>query len=176
MIAAKDIANALDEDRSKDNVLRIIQAIEKQGTDYREFFQIVHEQPASKCWRMTWMLSSLVERNPKIGNEIQELVWKQLKPCEHQGMQRDLWRTLTFVDISEELSGSVYDFACNVIASAHYPVAVRVHAMQCAFNIAKPWPELRDELKMILDSLGPEESVGTRNRAGKLSARLARIK
>ena len=87
-------------------------------------------------------------------------------------MQRDLWRAFTFITIDEDLEGEVYDSAVKTTSNAALPIAPRAHAMLCAVNIAMHYPELSEEMLLVLSSFPQEESPGLRNRAKNLSAKL----
>lgn len=172
MISPKDIATSLEGDRSKANMLRCVAAMEKLGIDFEAFFKEVRSQSEPVCWYLTWLLSHFIEHYPALGTSIQHHVWDLLKTTAHKGMQRDLWRSLSFIHVSEELSGEIYDAACLIIPSTQQPIAVRAHAMFTARNIALPYPELCDELALILSELHHSESAGIRSRSRNILAAL----
>ena len=80
-------------------------------------------------------------------------------------MLRDIWRSWSFLVVHEELEGDVFDRAMRIIPSQMHPVAVRVHAMKTAHNIAKNYLEIAEELIMILEDLDHDESSGIRARS-----------
>lgn len=172
MLDPKKIADALTTDRSKDSVLRILQSIEKEGLDFHQFFRYLPELSFPLRWYMTWVLTHYIERNKSIGNQNQEAIWTELKTNNHPSMQRDLWRSMTFIDVDDKFSGEVYDAAVKTLMSVSNPIAVRAHAMYCAANIAQPFPELSRELALILADFNQDDSAGLRARAKNLSRKL----
>ena len=162
------LADILEVDRSKQRISELILQLEKEGFAFGEFFEVLPTIKLPVRWYLCWMLTHYVERNPDHGTTHQNLIWETLKACNNDSMRRDLWRTLTFIQISEDLSGEIYDKALSTITSQNYPIAVRAHAMYVAGNIAKPYPELRNELLLILKDFDQEESAGIRSRARNL--------
>jgi hypothetical protein len=174
MVEPQFIADALTEERSKASVNRVIHVLEKEGLDFAQFFDFLSNTPFPLRWYMTWVLTHYIEQNPDIGNKNQQLIWKELKTNDNQSMLRDLWRSMTFIEIDEELAGDVYDAAVKTLMSAKNAIAVRAHAMYCAANIAKPYSELCHELILLLEEFKLEESAGLKARAQNLSKQLSR--
>ena len=165
MISPREIAEFLTLNRSKANINKLIASIEKEGLDFNAFFSEVQHQKQPIRWYMTWLLTHYVEANKEMGSSIQTLIWNQLKATTNQSMLRDLWRCMSHIDVNEEISGEVYDQATRVFTSQKHAIAVRAHALECACYIAKPYPELREEMKLFLKPLKEDESPGMRSKA-----------
>ena len=165
MISAAEIAKELTENRSKQRVNKLVTRIEKEGIDFKEFFEEVDQQSHPTRWYMTWLLTHFVESNPEIGTEQQVLIWNLLKDCTNQSMLRDLWRCMSHIEVNDDISGEVYERAIKTFSSQKQAIAVRGHSLECACNIAKPYPELRDELTMLMRVLLNDESAGIRSKA-----------
>jgi len=159
------MAASLADDRTKKNMLYQVEQMHRSGIDLRAYLDEVRRQPLPVKWYLTWTLSHFLERYPEQGAHAEQQVWEFLRSCGHEGMQRDLWRCLSFMDIGDDLSGEIYNCATAAIVSVKKPIAVRVHAMTVAYRIARPYPELMDELYMLLETLKNEESPGIRTRS-----------
>ncbi len=166
--SAQEIIDSLIADRSKENVSHWVKKVHQQQFCLKNLFPILENIPNKDAWKVTWMLSHYAEQYPSKAANLQDHVWSIYQEREHEGMHRDCWRFFSFISISEELSGTVYNEAIQVITSANQPIAVRAHAMLAAYNIAQPYQELKQELTTVLLSLRNEESAGIRSRSKNL--------
>ena len=151
---------------------QLILKLEKDGFDFHDFFEVLPSIEFPTRWYMTWMLTHYVERNKEEGTAHQGLIWNVLTQCDNQSMLRDLWRTMSLIEVNEELAGEVYDAATKATMSSINAIAVRAHSMFTAANIAMPYPELRSELILILKGFNEDTSAGLRARARNLSKKL----
>lgn len=91
----------------------------------------------------------------------------------HPAIPRNILRGLTFLSIPEDEQGEWLDLCFGYLQDPKQPVAIRVHAMQVAFNLSQPYPELQQELHMIITAHVSEGSAGFKSRAKKLLKNLA---
>ena len=164
-LSPRELADSLASDRTTPNVARWAGLVAREGIDFEGFFDEMRRRKLPVKWYMTWMLSRSVERNRPDGARAQRLIWQMLADCENASMQRELWRALSFVEIDDDIAGEVFDAAIEIAASPRQPIAVRVHAISTARNIALPYAELRRELRLTLEATGREESPGIRARS-----------
>ncbi len=175
MISPSQIDRLLLANRSKSSIESMVRSIETEGLDFQEFFKYIEDVPNNRKWHFTWLLTHLIESNPEVNTADQKLLFEYLKKTSIKGVKRDLWRSLTFIDINEAISGEVFNLGLNVIRSQNESIAARAHAMLVLTNIAKPYNELCDELLMVFKSLKNDESAGVRSRVKNLSKRLERL-
>ena len=166
MLDCTTIFESLMADRSKQNIAHWVNKMIREGFDPVAFMVQFHAHEPSKSWKLTWLLSHYIEASKD--DSFQLDIWQVLKTTEHQGIQRDLWRAFSFISINESIAGEVYDKALGLIHSQLYAIAVRAHAMQCAFNIAQTYPELKEELALVLKGISSEDSAGIRSRTKRL--------
>lgn len=176
MLSTNDIAQALAEDRSKASVMRQVDRMQKEAIDLAVYIQEVPSFDFPIRWYLTWTLSHFTEQNKSLSPEALTKLWELLKTCEHSGMQRDLWRALSFVEIPEDLSAEIFDSALSAMRSPKNAIAVRAHSMFVAFNIAKPYRELRLELAQTLETIEQQnDSAGLYARAKNLRKKLEKL-
>lgn len=174
MLRPEDIRRALNEDRSKAAVDRLVVRMQREGVDLTVLIASALELGEPENWRHIWLISHFVERNPDEGTREQMAIWSAINATSHQGMLRDLWRSLTFIALHDELSAAVYDEAMRVTRSEKYALAVRAHAMLVAFQIALPYPELSLELAMVLKDLCESHSPAIASRSKNLLRKIER--
>lgn len=159
MMQIHEISEALSKNRSKKAVSRLVERMAKEGANIGELLQHIDRVPLPLKWHLTWALNHYVEQYPVLNHRQQVQVWNMLCLTRHEGIMRDLWRILSFISIDDEISGAVYDKALLLIRNTSMPVAIRVYAMQAAFNIAHAFPELLAELSETLMPLKNEEAA-----------------
>lgn len=174
MLSPAAIADSLARDRSSKNMMLLVGQMQRVGIDLREYVEEIRRQPLPVKWYLTWALSHYVEQNPEAGTREQHLLWEFMQSCDHEGMQRDLWRCLAFMDIGDDLSGVVYTRAIQVITSVKHPIAVRALAMLVAYHIARGYHELLGELDMVLEPLKEDEGKGVRSRSMRIRQWIAK--
>lgn len=163
-MTCKELAHRLSEDRSKASVNKLINEVLTQGLDWENFWNLNEETKLPTKWYMTWWLANYAEHDPIAIARQQDRLWTKLQDLDHEGMRRDLWKVLTKIKLHDELAGLAFDKALKTIASQKHAVAVRAYAMEVALNVALSYPELANEVIMILESLSPEEQASIKAR------------
>ncbi|MEX2595685.1 MAG: hypothetical protein WEC59_02060 [Salibacteraceae bacterium] len=175
MIDPIAIAEDLKKNRSKERVAHWVTQMAKEHFVVDDFVAAIKTLPHPSNWYLSWVMSHYFSSFPHLGAKGQLNLWELLKTTQHPSVQRDLWKTLSVLNIDEEISGYVYDHAIRIIPSPIYAIAARAHAIQAAFNIAKPYPELRHELALLLRSIPEAESSGIKARAKNMLLELKKL-
>ncbi|MEL6654047.1 MAG: hypothetical protein AAFQ87_24905, partial [Bacteroidota bacterium] len=81
---------------------------------------------------------------------------------------------LSRIAVDEEIEGELYDLAIEKVGNPQVDVAIRVHCMEIAWNIAKPWAELREELRLVIEGHFEDGSAGFKSRGKKILQRIAK--
>lgn len=174
MIAAREIAESLLEDRTKKNVNRLLDRMDVIGVDLYDFLDEVDARPMPVKWYLTWTLTHYFERNPIQDLTLQKALWERTIQNDNPSIDRDYWRAWSFINVNEEIAGEIYESAVVKIMSSKVALAVRAHAMLCAYRIAEPYPELCSELLSILEGLKQDEAPAICSRSRNLSKKLER--
>ncbi|MES2763545.1 MAG: hypothetical protein V4677_15125 [Bacteroidota bacterium] len=85
----------------------------------------------------------------------------------HNGVIRNTLRLFQNHSVPKKTESFMLDKCFGYIKSPSEAIAVRAFAMTVAFNTCKPYPELIEELKMLLDHINENEtgaSAGLRGR------------
>ena len=83
-------------------------------------------------------------------------------------MKRNTVRVLQDVKIPENMHGILTDICFQYLQNPSEAIAIKVFSMTIIHNLTKQYPELKEELKFILEEQIPFQSVGFRSRAGKI--------
>lgn len=90
------------------------------------------------------------------------------KPEILPGIKRNILRVLQYQEIPEEFEGEVLDRTFALLEDTGQPVAIRVFSMQVVYNLSTKYPEIKPELKTIIEASLPYASAGFKSRAGKI--------
>ena len=155
--------------RSKDQVEKLIRWI---GTDTRRFAQLMKlflhgDQDVSR--RSAWVVGHCCERNPKLaGPWLKTMIKKMQEPNIHSAIQRNVMRTLQYVEIPRSLKGTVANLCFNFISDPKTAIAPQAFAMTVISNIAKKEPNLMKELQVLVHQMHPYGTPAFRARAKKI--------
>ncbi len=90
----------------------------------------------------------------------------------HPSVPRNVMRffsELPLAEVAEEDQGALLDLAFRLTESQTEPVAIRVFAMTVVANFCKIYPELKDELRGIIElTIAEGTTPGFRSRGGKI--------
>lgn len=116
-----------------------------------EFFDCVFNDNQLISQRSAWVLRFLAEANPSILQPyISQLVSNLSKP-NHDAVIRNTLSVLEKVDYPEDLLGKIFDTSIQFLQNASMPHAIRAFAMTCALKVVLRFPELKNELKTIVE-------------------------
>lgn len=82
--------------------------------------------------------------------------------------KRNTVRVLQDVKIPENMHGILTDICFQYLQNPSEAIAIKVFSMTIIHNLTKQYPELKEELKFILEEQIPFQSAGFRSRAGKI--------
>ncbi len=156
---------ALLAENSKANIEKIVKAIGNDSEKFKELIHLIFNAEEKAKQRASWVMGYCVINHPELVKPyLKNLIALLNKPV-HNALKRNVVRFLQFIDIPEDFQGSVFDTCIKLILNPKEAIAVRAFSMTVCANIAKGYPELKEEVKNILIHLAPEESAGIKSRA-----------
>ena len=93
-------------------------------------------------------------------------------PGLHDAVKRNTVRILQFITIPRSLQGQAAAICFDLFQNTEEPVAVRVFSMSVLARIAHDQPELKSELKILIEDHLPYASAGFLSRARKVLKQL----
>lgn len=160
-------------EHSRNHALQIASFIGNDSEKFAELMKLFLNSSYRLNQRSSMTVSLCVERNPKLFNPFIEPVLLNLKGKVPDAVVRNTLRILQFVDIPEENAGLAADICFSFLESSKTPVAIKVFSMTVLFNIAKKEPDLKNELKMLVEDQLPYASAGFKNRGKKILKSIA---
>jgi hypothetical protein len=167
-----DIKKELLKGHSKALTDKIVSFIGADQARFNTLIAIFLEGPYRVTQRAAWPLSYCVRNHPFLISRHYGSVLKILtKPGIHDAVKRNIMRLLQFVEIPTRYQGQVIEH-CFHLMDPKEPVAVRVFAMTVLANLATQYPDLKKELKLLIEDQLPFGSSAYLSRSKKILRQL----
>ena len=170
-----NLRQAILKDYSKKHALQLAEYIGENTKRFDELMQLFFNGTHQITQRSAWVVGICYDKNPSlITPYLKELVMN-LRNEVHDAVKRNSVRILQNVDLPEELLGETADVCFHLLSSRVEPVAVKVFSMTVLLNIVKKVPELKNELKIVIEDQLPYGSAGFLSRGKKTLKALEKI-
>lgn len=165
-----DVREQLLFEHSKDNADLIAGWI---GSDAKRFAQLMDlflNDEYRIVQRAAYSVSKVADNHPQlILPYLDAMVSSMMDKGLHIAVKRNVLRILQDTDIPEHLHGDIMNTCFNTLVNVSEPIAVRVFSMTVLDNLAKHYPEIRQELNIIIEEeLERGASAGFRSRAKRI--------
>jgi hypothetical protein len=155
---------------SKANTERVAKLIDQDEELFRKliriYFDMVDIELAKKA---AWILSHSIRQYPYLINPyIKKLIKYIDKPGQHDAIKRNGLKALELTTIPEKHYGPLADICFRFVMSGKEPIAIKAYSIGILDKIGDEIPEIRQELKLVLQDLMPYESAGFQSRARKV--------
>ncbi len=118
--------------------------------------------------RASWIVRYVAEQQPEwISSYMQQM----LEYCQHpvpDAVKRNIMRVLQNIEIPNKLQGLAATVCFQLLASQQEPVAVKVFSMTVLANITKVEPDLKDELRVLINEQMELESAAFKSRGNRI--------
>lgn len=167
-----DLRSELLKEHSRKQSEKIAQWIGNDPERFAAFMQLFMEDEYRVVQRAAGVLSVVAEKHYDLAApHLPAMVKKMSEPGVHVAVKRNVVRILQLVEIPEKLHGDVMNACFNLLADVKETIAVRVFAMTVLANLAGTYPDIKQELRAIIeDELSHQPSAGFKARAKKLLA------
>jgi len=152
-------------------IVRWIGNNEKRFAELMNMFFAADERTALRC---IWIISMCAEAHPVVIRPwLSKLVKLTSKKDTHDSVKRNIVRTLQFVDIPRALQGTVANLCFEFLQDIKAPIALKAFSMTVLANIAKHEPDLKQEIKLVIEQMLPYGSAGILSRGRKILKQLS---
>lgn len=167
-----DIKKELLKGHSKAITHRIIRYVGTDKARFKALVDVFLEGPHRITQRAAWPLSYCVRNHPPLLEKHYKSILGMLdKDGIHDGVKRNIVRLLQFVDIPTRYQGQVIE-QCFRLMEPQEPIAVRVFAMTVIANLSKQHPDLKTELKLVIEDQLPFGTPAYLSRSKKILKQL----
>jgi len=168
-----NLVQTLAKEHSRAQCDRIVKYIGEDPGRFNELVQTFLAGPYRITQRAAWPLRYCVEYHPQLIRPHLKAIIRNLKrPGLHDAVKRNTVRILQFIPIPRSLQGQAAAICFDLFRSPKEPVAVRVFSMSVLARITDDQPELKSELKILIEDQLPYASAGFLSRARKVLKQL----
>jgi hypothetical protein len=122
--------------------------------------------------RAAWAMSIITDKKPRLLMPHETRLIEAFDNFGHTALHRSVLRYFASVEISEKKMGRLLDLCYKYLLDNKMPPAVKVHAMQIIYNISEKEPDLKEELKLTLESIIDEGVPAIKSRGGQILKKL----
>lgn len=154
-------------EHSKKNCDKIVSWVGADHKRFEELFQLFLNDEYRVIQRAAWPLSCCAISHPSlIEKKLDKLLENLRKPGLHTAVKRNTFRLLQHINIPQLHEGDVMDICFDYLESPDETVAVKAFALNTLSKLAKKYPEIVPEVKLLI-----EDQVDHQSPAFKVSAR-----
>lgn len=156
-------------EHSKANCSRIVKWVGADQKRFDELFNLFLNDEYRVVQRAAWPISYCVEAHPElIKKHFTKLIKAMEKPGVHDSVKRNGLRLLQYVDIPKKFHGQLMDVCFRYFSSPTEAIAIKAFSISVLQNLAKLYPEIINELKLVIEERWDYEGPAFKSRAKKL--------
>lgn len=123
--------------------------------------------------RAAWSVSIAARKQPEyILPYIKDLVEILSKKNVHNAVIRNSVRTLETLEIPRKFQGKIMQTCFRFLEDYNTPVATKVFSMTTLYNLSKQYPEIKSELKSVIEDRWEHESAAFKSRGRKVLSQI----
>jgi hypothetical protein len=171
-----DLREALLEEHAKRQEEKIIPWIGRDKARLMQLINLFLHDNQRVVQRAAWVVSGVAAQHPDlIVPHLPALVKRAQDKGVPDAVKRNVLRLLQFTELPEVIHGDLMNCCFDAVADPAEALAIRAFAMTVLARLTLVYPELTNELKLILeDALQQEQAPSFKNRGKKILQQLNR--
>lgn len=164
-----DLLKAITKEHSKAQCDKVVRYIGNDKTRFAELMKLFLQGEYRIIQRAAWPVSYCVRNYPELITPYYKQILPLLhKPGVHDAVVRNIVRLLQFVTIPKRHHGTIMNACFEFIGSNDTAVAVKAFSLTVLQNLSKEYPEIKPELKLIIEERWSYETAAFKSRAKKI--------
>lgn len=156
-------------EHSKQRALTIANYACESKKNFKELMKCFLDEEYRLAQRAAWSVSWAAKKKPEmIYPHIKDLVSVLKKKNIHDAVIRNSVRVLQQIEIPEKYQGEVMNACFEFLEKPSTPVAIKAFSLTTLFNLSKNYPEIKPELKLIINDRLDYETAAFKSRAKKI--------
>jgi len=149
-----------------ENCNAIVEWVGYSQKRFDELFNLFLEGDYRVTQRAAAPISYCVEAHPEfIDENYAGLIACLKRPGLHDAVKRNSIRLLQFVDIPEKFQGDVMNLCFQYLENPTEAVAIKAFSLTVLGNMARHYPEIIPEIKLLIEEQLPLQSAAFKSRA-----------
>jgi hypothetical protein len=164
-------------EHSKAQCDKIVKWVGDNQERFDKLFDLFMNDEYRVVQRSAWPVSYCVEKHPQLFHKHYAKLIRNLKnPGLHDAVKRNSVRLLQYVIIPEKFHGELMNLCFKYISSPAEAVAVKAFSLTVLQKLAKQYPEIKNELKLVIEERWDHETAAFKARAKNILQELNRNK
>ena len=160
-------------EHSKANCNKIIKWVGENQLRFDELFYLFLNDEYRVVQRAAWPLSYIVIAHPRlIQKHFNKLLKNLHKPGIHDSVKRNTLRLLQEISIPGRFHGDVMNTCFDYIILPTEKPAIKAFSLTVLENLSKQYPDIKQELKTVIEDRWDFETAAFHSRAKKILKRL----
>jgi hypothetical protein len=161
-----DLKTEILKEHSKAQCNKIVKWVGSDKKRFNELFRLFLNGEYRVTQRAAWPLSYCAIAHPRfMENNYDRLLVNLKKPNLHASIKRNTIRLLQSVNIPKRNEGAVMKVCFEFLQSTREPVAIKAFSLSVLQKLAKKYPEIIPEIKLIIEDQVPHQSAAFKSRA-----------
>jgi hypothetical protein len=149
-----NIKEALLHEHSKKQCLKIVAYVGNDKELFAELITLMLTAEYRVAQRAAYSVSYCVQEHPDLIKPwFARMIKKMGDKHAHDAIRRNALRILENVDIPKKYCGQLFELSNNYLHDIKEPIAVRAFSISVMFNIARKYPDLKNEVQHNAESL-----------------------
>jgi len=156
-------------EHSKAQCIYIVSWVGDVQKRFDELFDLFLKDENKVMQRAAWPVSYCVAAQPElIKKHFSRLVKNLNNPNLHDAVKRNSIRLLQFASIPEKHQGAIMNICFNYLSSPSEALATKVYSMMVLGKLARHYPEIIPEIKILIEDQLPQQTAGFKSCAKKV--------
>lgn len=156
-------------EHSKQQCENIVAYIGNDRKKFKELMELFFNGEYVITQRAAWPMSYCVEKYPElIAPYFKRLLDNLSKKGVHDAVKRNTVRLLQHVTVPEKYHGELMNTCFSFIESHEVAPAIKAFSLTILQNLSKQYPEILQELRLIISERWEHETPAFRSRARKI--------
>lgn len=167
-----DLLKAIEKEHSKVQCEKIVKYVGGDKDRFAELMQLFLKGEYRVTQRAAWPMSICVEKHPAlITPYFKQIIPLLQKPGVHGAVVRNIVRLLQHVEIPKRYHGQIMSVCFDFIADVETAAAIKAFSLTILENLSNLYPDIRPELKLIIEERWEHETPAFKVRARRILGR-----
>lgn len=161
-------------EHSKANCDKIVQWTGNNQQRFDELLNLFLHDEYRVVQRASWPLGYAIINHPAlISKHFASLVRNLQQPNIPDAVKRNTLRFLQVIDIPKKFHGKIMDICFRYIASPAEAAAIKAFSLTILDNLSRYYPEIKNELRLLIEEQWDHEKAAFRSRAKKILKKMS---
>jgi hypothetical protein len=149
-----NIRESLEKEHSKALTLRIIAYVGSDTSRMAELMTCFFDGEWRVCQRAAWAVGLIGEKHPQLIEPYLKQMLLNLTIPQHDAISRNTMRILRDMpDIPDDMLGLAADVSFRFLENPSVAIAIRAFSIRVLAKICKKEPELKDEVRALIEDI-----------------------